>query len=410
MLVIAGLATAAAALTRVEILVLVAAFGSTLVVLQFQCKTRRPSAELVLAGVAFLAGFVAVFGPFLIVAEDRTPAAAVARLLGRAEVVSVREDIEKSRAGEEDGSLLPHRMDALSDNSSGLRKIGGDVGLDEGDSRPRWRLPDGQPMAFDAKEPTQSIRHRGYPAAAWRFVRKLTGAFGFWIGGLALWGAWLLRRQARSPAARLIQVFYVVFSLVVIHFAAAEGYLDCRHLLPLVVAGIAAAGYGAVELARRMARQRAPLTAGIVLLIGLACLPRTFRSLHDSHRGHREAGDWLAAQDTPGAVLDTVGWAGLYSGRTAYTYDRAPAALDDRQLAYLVVQPAELTFDSGRAQTLRWLIAAAGRPVAEFPEASTRSPRQQPVAVYRFDYRRLRQAALADQLSQHQFTAAKPSP
>ena len=214
----------------------------------------------------------------------------------------------------------------------------------------------GEPASFAAKDPTVSIRRRGYAAASVRFGRKLADAFGYWIGALALFGAWRLRRRRATAGDRFAQVFFVLFSLAAIQFSAAEGYLVPRHLLPLVVAGIASAGFGAVELAPRRAA-----SAAIVVLAGIACLPQTWMHLHDSRVGHRAAGEWLGTQaEFPGAVLDTQGWTGLYSGRGTYPYENAPAALRDPHLAYVVLQRGEFDRQSARSRTLRWLIETAG--------------------------------------------------
>ena len=94
---------------------------------------------------------------------------------------------------------------------------------------------------------------------------------------------------------------------------------------------------------------------------------------------------WLAARrELPGAVLDTQGWTGLYTGRETYPYEEAPAALSDPLLVYLVVQRDEFTRDSARSRTLRWLIETAAQPAAEFPHPATRKANQATVVVYRW--------------------------
>ena len=51
--------------------------------------------------------------------------------------------------------------------------------------------------------------------------------------------------------------------------------------------------------------------------------------------------------DLHGAVLDTQGWTGLYSGRETYAYESARVALSDPHLAYLVLEGREIGYDSG---------------------------------------------------------------
>jgi hypothetical protein len=123
----------------------------------------------------------------------------------------------------------------------------------------------------------------------------------------------------------------------------------------------------------------------VVLLSGTLCLPQTLMHFHFSRLGHRQAAQWLATEaDVPGAVLDTLGWTGLYSGRDTYEFEQARTALADRQLAYVVLEQRELGFDSARSRTLRCVLRAAGEPVAEFPAPALRSPNHRPVLVYRW--------------------------
>ena len=361
-LLLAGLATATALLARVEVLVLAAALGLTLVMFQFQPGRRQAWKRLAAAAGCFVLGLAAVLGPYLAMVGFSTPRAAVARVLGRAEAETPTE---------EDDSLVPKW-------SLGPR-LSEDVLSQEA-------------MSFAARDPSVSLRRRGYPAAIARFGGKLADVFGYWIGALALLGAWRMRRNTASAGDRFAQVFFLLFSVAAIRFSAAEGYLDPRHLLPLVVTGLAAAGYGAVELGswlQRMSRTnraRSTVTWAVVALAGVACLPQTFMRLHHSRAGHRAAGEWLArCAELPGAVLDTRGWTGLYSGRRTYPYEKAPAVLGDSCLAYVVVEGREFGYDSSRSRTLRLLIERAAQPAGEFPDPALRKPNQQPVLVYRWD-------------------------
>jgi len=359
-LLLAGAAAAMAVLARMEILVLVAAFWLVLILFQSMPGRRRPWPHLATAGGCFAIGLAIILGPYLAAVDSLTPHQALARLLGRHEV--------ENSIGEEDKSHT------------------------------QWRLAGGEPMAFAVREPNISIRQRGIKAAVILFGKKLADAMGYWIGALALFGAARLRRGRPSDADRFIQVFFAVFALVVIGFSAAEGYLTTRHLVPLVVAGIASAGFGAVEFGRWLSDltagwRRGPgiqdsglvWSCGVVLLAGTLCLPQTLMHLHFSRLGYRQAAQWLATEaDTPGKVLDTLGWTGLYSGRDTYGFERARAALEDRQLAYIVLERRELGFDSVRSRTLRCVLRVAGEPIAEFPAATLRRPNQRPVLVYRW--------------------------
>jgi len=410
-LVLAGVAVAMAALARAEVLVLAAALGLTLAVFQLLPGRREPWGRLAAVSACFLLGLAVVWAPYLAATGALTPRAAVGLILGR-----YRAEVQ----------IPPH-------TAAGRTDV--------------WRLPDGEPMSFDAKERSVSLRQRGYPAAVVRFGKRLADAAGYWIGALALLGAWRLRSiRARcqegcdgvgraSAGDRFVQVFCLLFSVIVIRFSATEGYLVPRHLLTLVVAGMGAAGCGALEMGAWLASvaQRAKekcrmkdaecrmqngassvacrvdpvlrafcilhpsfCIRAVVAVAGIVCLPQTLIRLHDSRLGHRAAGKWLAGQGDPsGAVLDTQGWTGLYSGRETYPYEEAPAALGDPHLAYLVVEGREVGYRSGRSRTLRWLIESAAEPVAEFPDPAIRKPNQEPVIVYRWHAERFLSRAQA---------------
>jgi hypothetical protein len=367
---------------------------------------RQPWGRLAAASACFLLGLSLVWAPYLVAAGAVTPRSAIARILGR-------QPAELERPGHAGTDLTG-----------------------------TWRLPNGELMSFDAKERSISLRQRGYPAAVVRFGRKLADATGYWVGALALLGAWRLpsiraRRRGggegighATAGDRFVQVFFLLFSVIVIRFSATEGYLVARHLLTLVVAAMGAAGCGALELgtwlatAAQGAKEKCGMQKAegrmvavrdqpvmprsilhsafcllpsaffilpsafctlVVAAAGIACLPQTLVRLHDSRLGHRAAGEWLAWQgDACGTVLDTQGWTGLYSGRETYPYEQAPSALGDPRLAYLVLEGREVGYRSGRSRTLRWLLESAAEPVAEFPDPATRKPNQELVIVLRW--------------------------
>jgi hypothetical protein len=344
-----------ALLVRIEILVLAAAFSIVWGVTQLWHYRWHAWKPLAIGGGLFMLGFAAVHGPYRAAMREVPPRAEITRPSDR------------------------HPEAALPASAAAATA---------------WVLPDGASMAFDVKEPTVSSRRRGYATAVVRFGRKLADAFGYWIGALALFGAWRLRRRPTTPADRFVQLFFVLYALIAVHFAATEGYLVSRHLLILVVAGLAAVGFGALELGRYVSSRivsgsQAPAWATVVLA-GAVCLPMTLIHFHDSRQGHRVAAGWLAADsNTPGKVLDSRGWTALYSGRQTYHYDQARTAFADPHLAYVVLEKQELGFDSRRSRTLRVLLEAAAEPVAEFPRPTLRKPNQQPVLVYRWHPERL---------------------
>jgi hypothetical protein len=112
---------------------------------------------------------------------------------------------------------------------------------------------------------------------------------------------------------------------------------------------------------------------------------RLIEPLHASRLGHRRAAEWLAqGADVPGAVLDTRGWTGLYSGRPTYRYEDARKAFSDPELAYVVLERRELEYASRRSRTLRHLLTLGAERVATFPESRTAEPGPRTVVVYRW--------------------------
>lgn len=351
----AGAATAVAMLARAEAIVLPATVMLAALLVQRRRDWRRPWKPLVFALSGYALGVALVLGPFVISMGATTPTAALARVLGRAE--------------------LPNAPAVA----------------------PVWRFDDGRPMAFPVREPGgRDLRRRGAVRAVVRYAECLAQAFGYVAGLLALVGAWRLRRQRPDePIDRLVQVFFAAFSAATLVHAATEGYLSPRHLAPLVAVTIGCAGLGAVALGEaigsRIVRRPVWIVAAMVVLLSAGYLVVALRPLHAGRLAWREAGVWLATQtETPGAVLDTLGWSALYSGRQTYQYDQAQAAMSDPHLAFVVVGRWEVDSPSERGRTLRYWLSAAAEPVERFsgPTAAARST----AIVYRWDGEAFRRA------------------
>jgi hypothetical protein len=238
-----------------------------------------------------------------------------------------------------------------------------------------------------------------------QFGQELAEAFGYWVGAIALLGLWHLRHRPASAADRFVQVFLAVFSLAVVRFAAREGYVDARHLMPMVVAGIGSAGVGLMAIGARLSSmagrhchgleaqdQRggtnltwSPAAITITVLAGTLCLIGTWVPAHGTRLGHRRAAGWLALAARPAeAVVDTRGWTGLYSGRRTYRFEDGEAGFSDPLLAYVVLEGRELRTASARSRTLRALLGAAAEPVATFHHDDDPRSRHRSVLVYRW--------------------------
>ena len=219
-----------------------------------------------------------------------------------------------------------------------------------------------------AKEPASS-RHRGLGGSLWLLAHGLCEAFWYWVGLLGIYALWAVRRLWARPADWFVRIFLVLYCVAALAFAAQEGYLSARHLVPLLIGGIGCCGFGAVEVALLLARLggtgvsprlggtgvspvshentgKMPVPPRVVLapvlVVALAwagCLGQTLLPVGRSAGAHRAAAAWLAAEPTQGTVVDTKGWSRLYSGRKTFQYADGRAAFADPDLAYVVVEP-----------------------------------------------------------------------
>lgn len=376
---ISGLSAGLAVLTRAETVVLFPAlFAAELLGAVWnlaarkyffcsECKHKPAGPNLfAAAGVALAASLVIV--PYLFAVGSTSPRDAVARTLGRWNPPS----------------------DAAAEEAK------------------HWLPADGRELAFDVKEPDASIRRRGLPAAVVQFGEEAADAFNYVVGALSLLGIFYLRRIGAirfGTVESLIIAFCTLFTAILLRFTAIEGYLTARHLLLLVVLGIGPAGVGAIVLAHRLQRGKLHLPAlrplpVIVFFVAAVCLATALRPLRPAREADRRAGCWLAEAAGSGTVLDTKGWAGLYSARTTFQYDRAREAFADPRLAYVVVQREDLLSTSSRGRTLRFLLGEAGEAAAAFAGRGGRSA----VDVYRWHPERFRSAIASPSEPSRQLT------
>ena len=331
----AGLSGALAILTRAETSVLFAAIIVASVFGLFVAESRRRWKRHVVFGGGLALGVASVLGFYVYAAGPYDSCGAVGRVLGR---------------------WHPHSCDTASEFAA------------------NWQPADGRQIAFGVNEQGQSIRRRGLFPAMVQFGEELADVFGYVIGVLSMVGLlhmWRLRLFRMGEAECLLGTFVVLFSAVVVYFAAVEGYLNARHLLPLAVAGIGPAGFGAIALAHWLRRRMPnglpvrPLPLVVVFFTAI-CLVTTLRPLHAGRIAHLRAGCWLAEAEQPGIVLDTKGWTGLYSARKTFQYDRARETFADPRLAYVVAQSEDLQTAGERGRTLRFLLDMAAEPAATF--------------------------------------------
>jgi hypothetical protein len=267
---------------------------------------------------------------------------------------------------------------------------------DAANTRPRFEHSGGEALSFAPKDPTTSIRRRGFGAAFLHVARDLPKTFGYLPGILALIGLWSLRSRPVTDADLLLQAFCLLLLAAIIFHAAREGYLAARHLLPIAMAATACLGAGAQAVADRFQRGRAlhapavcsgmPWAFVLTLGLAMACVVYGVQPLHRSRQGHRAAADWLTLNaDVGDRVVDTRGWTGLYSGLETIPYTESRRELPNPDLRYLVVEDLELTHDSRRSRTINSLLERAGTRVAAFPAHETAGHRPANVLIFRWN-------------------------
>ncbi len=258
-------------------------------------------------------------------------------------------------------------------------------GLDD----PRW---DFSPKEETGKADPDSVRLKGSAAKTLvRFAQNWgEGLAGFAVPIFFLGAIRAGTIEGSRVGRRLVAVYAIFFSALVIRHATALGYLSGRHALTLVLATVPWVGAGTWAWVRGFPRRygMGGRETGRLATVGLAALIAvgvTFqvRAMHPTRWGHWAAGQWLKEHATADqAVLDTRGWAAFVRGGRSYDYWHVRQALTDASLAYVVVGEDELTAKTRRAHTLCSLLAYAGTPVAEFPDQEGK--RAVAVRVYEF--------------------------
>lgn len=362
-LVLAGAALGAGLLVRAEAAILIAAATATL--FAFAWHNSRSLATALASPAPLLLGAAVVFVPYLAATESFTPSTLLARVLGS------------------------HRADAaaiLNASAAGALTMTTLAATDEG-------------LEFGRKDFSISQRQRGAIAATTSYFAELAALAHYFVGLVAIWGAWKMRRESIVTPGGFLFLCFVGYSCAAIAHAALSGYLSARHLLPLVPIiagwashGVVLTGEAITARMRRLAAQTSrlstpirclPVTGLLTAVVLVALAPATFAPLHASRAAHREAAEWLAANSHASqAVLDSRGLSALYTGRLTFRHEAAPAALANRDLGFVVVEREETTTGSRRASTLRMLLDASAELSASFQSPGADAGKA--VLVYRW--------------------------
>jgi uncharacterized membrane protein YccF (DUF307 family) len=389
-----GLNVGLAYLARPEALLLPVALALTLVVVQWRCDWRLAWPRLGAGAVCGVAGLLAVVAPYSLSVGKLTPKGSINLLPGG-----------RTLFAKFDSSQGSPQTRTLSDG----REVGSPP-----IPTPLIPAPDGT-LSFARNHRPDHERLVGYSAAIRELVRELVEGMHYLVGLLVVLGSFFAERK---PANLLASVLALIFLTVLVQFASNAGYIASRHVITLVCLGSYVAARGGWVLAGVCARtwrsqkgmnpnsaaqasgerdnldlppffrskkgispislERSPgdrnkldlsyFVAAVLVTAAAFCLPRALAPLHTSRYAHVQAGRWLAEHaNAESIVLDSRGWASLYSGLPAYNYDGARLAFEDPRLNYVIVESSELADDRPRAATLRYLLGAAAEKIAEFP-------------------------------------------
>jgi hypothetical protein len=146
------------------------------------------------------------------------------------------------------------------------------------------------------------------------------------IPWFALIGLLALRRRITEPGIAVLLMTAFVHLSVLWILAAKMNYVSQRHTLLTVMISCIFAASSFPVIGSWMIRtwkstwmqRRTPWEIGtaLTLLILAIALPRDFRSLHHERAGFKAAGRFLKNQPSDVKIVDPLGWAEWYSGRT----------------------------------------------------------------------------------------------
>lgn len=246
------------------------------------------------------------------------------------------------------------------------------------------------PSPLPTKESSVSIRFSGHLAAIAAATKALPRLLHYVLLPLVVYGGFLTRSSRTREARQFALLFALVYLATAILYSARAGYLEPRHLAPLVLvllpwsaAGALAAGE-AIGRRARFGKRSTGLRFAVACAVVILCLAQTARPLHARRAHHRAAAVWLARDaSADDCVLDSRGWTGLLSGLTSYSFHDASTALANQHLRYLVIERHELHYASSRSDRLRALVAQSAAQPATF--ASESGDVGQDVLVFRWD-------------------------
>ncbi len=349
-------------------------------------------------GTGLVAGVGYLVRPEILVVPTAVVLTGLVRFAGRHELVAIKQHLSKvGGLGVATLAIVGAYALVKGEVSEKLSmRIGVSIGASSSANKSvRPAMPaglDAPGWDFAAKEESSEIRIQGDAGkTSLRLAQQWAEGLGWIMLAPLAWGLFRSRTLEGSHVGRqLVGVYVVLFAAVVIRHATTLGYLSGRHALTLVIVTVPWVGAGIWAWTERLperwglspAGSRRLAVVGLAVLIGVGVTAQV-KGMHTSRWGHLAAGRWLREHaDASESVLDTRGWAMFVRGGLGYDYWHVRQAITDASLGYVVVGDDELKAKSGRASTLRALLAYAGTPVAEFPDRE--GSRGVGVRVFRF--------------------------
>ncbi|GEM_PF-6988599 len=204
----------------------------------------------------------------------------------------------------------------------------------------------------------------GLTRAFWRFVKEFCDLLGYVPIAFAVVGfiSVLHRLMVCETFALCLAV---AFALAIMVFSAANGYLEARHLLTLGVLAIPLVPLGierAFKKGRCLTIVLILLSLGIILHEYQAKLPLNHRDA-----AHRQASFFLRQLPSEESwVIDTQRFASFWAEKRLCPYEFSYPFLGVPNVHYLVLERRDLKYTNPRSAALRLMVAVAAEPIAVF--------------------------------------------
>ncbi|MBI2806492.1 MAG: glycosyltransferase family 39 protein [Planctomycetes bacterium] len=300
-----GFFTGLAYLTRPEGLLILPAFGATILAMQFRAPWRCSRLRFVACGATVVLVACAVGSPYAWAVRGLTNKPA-----GR--------DLIRNATGHQ-ASTAP-----------------------------------GQHHLFAITFPKSDSKVVNLARGVWALTMEVVQGFHYGAAIFLPLGLWWSRRSlVQNPAAWALGAYLAGHALILVGLAMTVGYISDRHVMILVLCGSFFVVAGMRELPRRFLawRSRTQLSTGplvwwrsapvwfavlLAVLIG-ACLPRTTQRLHGNRAGNHHAGQWLRAHLEQGDVVyDDHCWSHFFAGLVFQEGKDVPIPRDAQPTCYVV--------------------------------------------------------------------------